>query len=80
MTLLEEWLIAPHLRLIAWEPPSLEGSRRLSLARALASTEGREGAKDRVQDSVDREPEARVSPQAPSSGGGHAQPRPGSFA
>jgi hypothetical protein len=45
------------------------------MPRTLAGTEGREGAKGRVQASVDWEPEARLSPRAPSSGGRCAQAR-----
>jgi hypothetical protein len=62
VALSEEWLIASHMLGSAREPSSLRGSGRLSLAGALASAEGREGAKDQVQVSIDREPEARVSP------------------
>jgi hypothetical protein len=49
-------------------------------ARALARAEGREGAMDRVQATVDREPEAQVSSRVPSRGGGCARARPDSFA
>jgi hypothetical protein len=40
--------------LVAWGAPSR--------AEALAGAEGREGAKDQVQASINREPIARVSP------------------
>jgi hypothetical protein len=61
VNLSEERLTGLRLLGSAKEPTSLGGSGRLSLARALASVEGW-GAKDWVQASVDREPEARASP------------------
>jgi hypothetical protein len=58
--------------LVAWGTPFL--------ARALAGTEGKEGAKDQVQASVDQGREARTNPRDPSRGGGCAWDRPDSFA
>ena len=49
MTLLEEWLIAPHPLGSAREAPSYGGSGLLSLALASASAKGQEGAKDPVR-------------------------------
>jgi hypothetical protein len=51
-----------------------------SRARAMAGPEGREGAKDRVSASIDREPKAGASPRAPNRGGGRSRAQPGSFA
>jgi len=57
VTLSEERLIEPRLQGSAGEPPSLGGSGLVSRAQALARAEDQEGAKDRVQTPVDREPE-----------------------
>jgi hypothetical protein len=55
-------LTEPHPQGSVGEPPEPSGSGRIFSHRALAGAKGQEGAKNRVQAFVDREPVALASP------------------
>jgi hypothetical protein len=80
VTLSRERLIEPCPRGSAGEPLSLVVQGVSSYAQALASTQGREEAKKRVQAPIDREPKAWSSPRALSDGGDYTWAWPDSLA